>query len=114
RLVAAYYLVGLPHNGALVAAACLLHDVGKVRTLPAIAGTTLPADGRQFDHVTLGVLMVQSAAARLDPPLAPDLLDAFTPALPARQGLGEGGAADEPQTVEAWLVHLADLAESRL
>lgn len=113
-LATAYDVVGLPHDGALVAAACLLHDVGKVRTLSAIAGTALPPDGLQFDHATLGVLMVQSAAARLAHPLAPDRLAALTHALLAHHGRREWGAAVEPQAVEAWLVHLADLAESRL
>lgn len=104
----------LPHDLAIVAAAALLHDVGKTQTLPPIAGSVLPAVATRLDHITLGALMVQSAAERLDVLLAADRLQALLHIILAHHGRTDWGASIEPQTVEAWLVHLADYAESRL
>ncbi|MGH3630624.1 MAG: hypothetical protein ACRDRL_24690, partial [Sciscionella sp.] len=50
----------------------------------------------------------------LDDPLSTGRLDNLLHAILAHHGRQEWGAACEPHTVEAWLVHLADLAESRL
>jgi 3'-5' exoribonuclease len=113
-LAAAYEPDGLRYDADLVTAASLLHDVGKVYTLPAVAGAAIPDEAGQCDHVTRGVLMVQAAAATLEPEIPPPCLDGLTHAILAHHGRKEWGAAVEPLTVEAWLVHLADLAESRL
>jgi 3'-5' exoribonuclease len=114
RIAAAYLPGGLPCEIDVVTAACLLHDVGKVYCLPAVAGAAVPDEALQCDHVTRGVLIVQAAAARLDPGIPPTRLDQVTHALLAHHGRREWGAPVEPQTAEAWLVHLAYLAESRL
>lgn len=114
RLAAGYGPNGLPHDGGLLEAACLLHDVGKVYTLPAVAGAALPKEAAQLDHITLGVLIVRSAAGRAEPALAPARLTALIHAVAAHHGRKEWGAPVEPGTAEAWLLHLADYAESRL
>jgi 3'-5' exoribonuclease len=95
-------------------AAALLHDIGKIYTLPAIAGTVLPETAARYDHVTLGVLLIQKAAAQLDPLLAPSRLDTLLHAILAHHGHREWGAPIEPKSAEAWLVHLADRAEASL
>lgn len=105
---------GLICDRDLVIAGSLLHDIGKVRTLPAIAGSTVPEEAHSFDHSTLSVIMVQNAAQAVQPMFAPERLDHLLHVILAHHGRKEWGAAVEPQTVEAWLVHLADLAESRL
>jgi 3'-5' exoribonuclease len=104
----------LPCDRSVAIAAALLHDVGKTHTLPAIPGSALPEAAARYDHVTLGTLIVRSAAAQLEPPFAPERLDALLHAILAHHGRKEWGAPIEPQTPEAWLVHLADLAEARL
>lgn len=109
-----YGLSSFPLDRSLIIAASLLHDVGKIQTLPLIAGTALPSVASYLDHVTLGVLMVQSAADCLDVPLAPERLQALLHIILAHHGRSEWGAPIEPKSVEAWLVHLADYAESRL
>jgi 3'-5' exoribonuclease len=114
QLASGYSGGGLPHDIGVVTAAALLHDVGKTQTLPAVAGAALPDDASRFDHITLGVLMVRLAAAQSVPPPGSERLDALLHAMLAHHGRKEWGAPVEPQTVEAWLVHLADLAESRL
>jgi 3'-5' exoribonuclease len=114
KLALAYGPLGLSYDRGLVIAACLVHDVGKVYTLPPIAGAALPLDAEQFDHVTHSVLMVRAAAERAEPRIIPIRLNALLHAILAHHGCREWGAAVEPQTAEAWLVHLADYAESRL
>lgn len=98
----------------VVTAACLLHDVGKVYTLPAVAGAALPPAAQQCDHVTRGVLMIQAASARWRCHVSAERLENLLHCVLAHHGRKEWGAPVEPQTVEAWLVHLADLAESRM
>lgn len=98
----------------LVTAAALLHDVGKTQTLPRIAGGALPERAQQVDHVTLGVVLVRLAAATAEPRLEPERLEALTHVLLAHHGRREWGAPVEPATLEAWLVHLADLVDARL
>ena len=114
RIADAYGVDGLAFDLPLAVTAALLHDIGKLRTLPPIAGTALPESSTYFDHVTLGVLAVQDAANLLETPLLAARLDNLLHAILAHHGRREWGAACEPHTVEAWLVHLADLAESRL
>lgn len=104
----------LSYDRSVVIAAALLHDVGKVRTLPAIAGSPLPEGAGRFDHVTVSTLLIQDAATSLQTPLDPTRQDALLHAVLAHHGRKEWGAPLEPQTVEAWLVHLADLTEARL
>jgi 3'-5' exoribonuclease len=113
-LADSYGPAGFPHDHSLVVAAALLHDIGKTQTLPSIAGSALPAVASSLDHVTLSVLMVQSAADHLAVPIASERLASLLHAILAHHGRIEWGAPIEPQTAEAWLVHLADYAESRL
>lgn len=109
-----YGVASLPYDQDMVTAACLLHDVGKVWTLPELAGAAVPDEAAYLDHVTRSVLMVRTAATQLDPPLDPTRLERLTHALLAHHGRKEWGAPVEPATVEARLVHLADLAEAQL
>lgn len=114
QLADAYGVDGLPYDRSLAITAALLHDIGKLRTLPEIAGAAFPESASYFDHVTLGILAVQDAANRLDPPIPADRFKGLLHAILAHHGRQEWGATCEPHSAEAWLVHLADLAESRL
>ena len=109
-----YSATGLLHDHDLVITACLLHDVGKVFTLPPIPGALASIEADLFDHVTLGVLLVRNAANRSVPKLTEERLSALLNAILTHHGRKEWGAPLEPGTVEGWLVHLADYCESRL
>lgn len=109
-----YSLYGLPHDRDVVATACLLHDVGKVFTLPSFPGEARAAEADLFDHVTLGVLLVRNAANRAVPKLPLERLNILLSAILMHHGRKEWGAPMEPGTVEGQLVHLADYCESRL
>jgi len=113
-LIAGYGPGMLTCDNELVIAAALLHDVGKVWTLPRIAGGPIPEEARQLDHVTMGVLMTRTAAEQVIPRVSDVRLASLLHAMLAHHGSRDWGAPVEPQSVEAWLVHLADLAEARL
>jgi 3'-5' exoribonuclease len=102
----------LDHDSHLVVAGALLHDIGKVQTLPAVAGAPLPPAAARIDHITAGVLLIHTAARSVSGVEA--CLEPLLHILLAHHGRRDWGAPVEPQTIEAWLVHLADLAEARL
>lgn len=116
RLAEAYGARGMEYDRHIVTAACLLHDVGKVDTLPPIPGGVPPDAAHRADHVTRSVLLVHAAACALASShlLPPERLEQLLHAILAHHGRKEWGAPVEPRTIEAWLVHLADYAESRL
>lgn len=114
QLAAGYGPDMLAHDAELVIAAALLHDVGKIWTLPRVAGGPLPQEARQLDHVTMGVLMTRTAAEQVTPSVSDARLTDLLHAMLAHHGTREWGAPVEPHSAEAWLVHLADLAEARL
>jgi 3'-5' exoribonuclease len=109
-----YAITGLSYDRDLVVTACLLHDVGKVLTLPPFPGGAPSAEAELFDHVTLSVLLVRNAADRAAPKLTGERLNALLNAILTHHGRKEWGAPMEPGTPEGCLVHLADYCESRL
>lgn len=98
----------------LVVSASLLHDVGKVYTLPSLPGGAIPEESRLADHVTRGVALVLTAAESIQPGPSPNVLQQLTHILLAHHGQRRWGSPVVPRTVEAWLVHLADYCESHL
>ncbi|MGH2501463.1 MAG: HD domain-containing protein [Ktedonobacterales bacterium] len=113
-LIAGYGPGMLICDEELVIAAALLHDVGKVWTLPRIAGGSIPDEAQRLDHVTMGVLMTRIAAEQVIPRVSDVRLASLSHAMLAHHGTRDWGSPVEPHSVEAWLVHLADLAEARL
>lgn len=105
---------GLPADMSLVVAACLLHDVGKIDTLPLMAGGAIPEAAKTLDHVTRGVLRIQAAWLQAEPRPSPERLAALLHAVMAHHRLKDWGSPVEPQTVEAALLHAADYAEAFL
>lgn len=114
QLAAAYGPEGIAYDRDIALAAALLHDVGKVDTLPSVIGAPSSEEALRVDHVTRSVLLARDAAYRTEPGIADERLNALLHAILAHHGRKEWGAPVEPLSVEAWLVHLADLAEARL
>ena len=94
----------------LVIAGALLHDVGKLREISSQIGFPYTNEGRLLGHITMSVLMVQEAAAKLRLPSA--RLEQLEHILLSHHGENEKGSPVACATREAFIVHYADEIDS--
>jgi 3'-5' exoribonuclease len=97
----------------LALAGALLHDIGKLQELEEQPGKGFTAHGNMFGHIILGTQYVEQHAlhtAELDERTRLDLLHIIL----AHHGTKEFGSPVCPATIEAFMVHLADMAEAKL
>ena len=102
-----------PCNGELALTGALLHDIGKLQELEAQPGKGFTADGNMFGHIFLGTLYVQQRAQQINALDETTLLDLLHLIL-AHHGMKEHGSPVCPVTIEALIVHLADMVEAKL
>jgi 3'-5' exoribonuclease len=103
-----------PLNRALVVAATVLHDIGKLRELeyhPVEARYT--TEGSLIGHVLMGRDMVREAARRIEG-FPEELLLNLEHAIIAHHGKREFGAPVLPQTLEAHLVAAIDDLDAKM
>jgi 3'-5' exoribonuclease len=101
-----------PCNHDLVLAGALLHDIGKLEELGDTIGSGYTATGRMIGHIILGMQYVQRQAesiSAVDEEMRHDLLHIIL-----AHHTKEFGSPVNPATIEALIVHQADLAEARL
>jgi 3'-5' exoribonuclease len=96
----------------LAVAGALLHDIGKLDAYDV--GTTFKASdsGRLLGHILTGYLRVQLACEKVSAP--PDLALRLLHVVASHHGEKEYGAAQEPATGEAIVVHYADELSAQL
>jgi 3'-5' exoribonuclease len=97
-------------DNAYILAGAILHDVGKCEEY-TMTGKIRPA-GKLIGHAALGVSSFLSLASGFKIPEADKQRVAHL--IAAHHGRREWGAIVEPQTVEAWVVHFADMLDARL
>jgi 3'-5' exoribonuclease len=100
-------------NEDLVLAGTLLHDIGKLEELEEQPGKGLTPRGRMYGHIVLGAQYVEEQAryvSELEESALQDLLHIIL----AHHGTREFGSPVCPVTIEALIVHLADMAEAKL
>ncbi|BAS26584.1 3'-5' exoribonuclease YhaM family protein [Limnochorda pilosa] len=101
-------------NEDLVVAAVLLHDVGKLEEYAMDGMAFRQTDlGRLYGHLYQGARWVEQEAAAIDgfpEPLAQELIHCIL----SHHGLQEHGAVVVPQTLNAQVLHYADLVSARL
>lgn len=101
-----------PCNHDLVLAGALLHDIGKLEELEDTIGSGYTTTGRMIGHIILGMQYVQRKAesvSTVDEEMRDDLLHIIL-----AHHTKEFGSPVNPVTIEALIVHQADLAEARL
>lgn len=101
-----------PCNHDMVLVGALLHDVGKLEELEDTIGSGYTPSGRMLGHIILGMQYVQKQAegvAEVDTEMRNDLLHIIL-----AHHTKEFGSPVNPATIEALIVHQADMAESRL
>ena len=100
-------------NDELALAGALLHDIGKLKELEEQPGRGFTPAGNMFGHIFLGTQYVQQHAlhvTEIDEATWLDLLHIIL----AHHGTKEFGSPVYPATIEALIVHLADMAEAKL
>ncbi len=102
-----------PCNVELALAGALLHDIGKLQELEAQPGKGFTTDGNMFGHIYLGTLHIQQHAQHIDQLDKVTLLDLLHMIL-AHHGMKEYGSPVCPVTIEALIVHQADMVEAKL
>lgn len=90
----------------LVIAGALLHDIGKLKEISPQIGFPYTNEGRMLGHISMSVLMVQEAAAKLKLPAV--CLEHLMHILLSHHGEQEKGSPVACATKEAFIVHYAD------
>lgn len=100
-------------NRDLVLVGALLHDVGKIREYQYKYAIDLTDEGKLIGHTTIGYQLLQEQVARhQDFPL--ELAEHLGHLILSHHGQLEYGAPVLPQTIEAAILHQADLASSQV
>jgi len=95
----------------LVLAGVLLHDIGKLESYRWDGPFSTTDRGYLYGHVVLGSLMLERAVRGADPmPCTPEELDLLQHLVLSHHGRQEFGAPVPPMTLEAEILHHADLA----
>ncbi len=100
-------------NHELALAGALLHDIGKLQELEEQPGRGFTPDGTMFGHIFLGTQYVEQHAKQLPETDEATRLDLLHIIL-AHHGTKEFGSPVYPATIEALIVHLADMTEAKL
>lgn len=100
----------------LLVAGSILHDLGKLEELQVSLTITKSKSGSLLGHTYQGAIMVQKSieairAAATDFP--EELERRLTHIILSHHGNLEWGAVVKPMTLEAFIVHVADLADSQ-
>jgi 3'-5' exoribonuclease len=101
-------------DGNLVLAGALLHDIGKLEAYAWTGPFELTRAGMLLGHVALGARMLDRRVREsTDTPCSPPELDLLLHLLLSHHGRLEFGAAVQPMTLEAEILHYADDASAR-
>ncbi len=103
-----------PINTGLIAAAAILHDLGKLIELqysPVAASYTTP--GLLIGHIVLGRDIIRDVAATI-PDFPAETLMQLEHAILAHHGKREFGSPVVPQTIEAYIVSMADELDAKV
>lgn len=98
----------------LVLAGVLLHDIGKLEAYRWDGPFSTTDRGYLYGHVVLGTLMLERTVRDADPmPCTAQELDLLQHLILSHHGRLEYGAPVPPMTLEAEVLHHADLASAR-
>jgi len=100
-------------NEQLVLAGALLHDVGKVKEYNYKYIIDLSDEGKLLGHIAMGYQMLQEEVAHHSD-FPKEYAEHLGHMILSHHGKMEYGAPIEPQTIEAAVLHQADLASSQV
>ncbi len=100
-------------NTDLLLAGAMLHDIGKLREIEPLPLNEYSDEGQFLGHIALGYMMVHekgSMIAELDPALLMQLEHMIL----SHHGELEFGSPKVPSSIDAMILHMADLTDSKL
>ncbi|MGZ6367657.1 MAG: 3'-5' exoribonuclease YhaM family protein [Ktedonobacteraceae bacterium] len=112
-LITQFLTIQYSCNQELALAGALLHDIGKLQELEELPGRGFTPDGTLFGHIILGAQYVEQHAKQIIELEDATRLDVLHIIL-AHHGTKEFGSPVYPATIEALIVHLADMAEAKM
>src|SRR5574343_181998 len=101
-------------NEDLLVAACVFHDIGKVREQSWSMVLDYTPVGRLVGHVPIGLALLMSSEARAAYGEEDDTLLHLTHVVASHHGQLEWGATKVPASREASVFHLIDMVDSRM
>jgi 3'-5' exoribonuclease len=113
RLCAHYREQGADLDRDLLAAAALLHDIGKVKELAARRSFSYTDEGQLLGHILLGLQMVTREAEAI-PGFRPDRILHLQHLIASHQGRLEWASPKVPMTLEALILHTADELDAKM
>jgi len=110
RMMSRYY----PEvDGELLISGAILHDIGKIEEYKYETSIDYTERGRLVGHITLGANWVRDRAATFED-FPQETLDRLIHLILSHQGELEHGSPVQPSTREAFLLHFADLIDSKM
>ena len=97
----------------LVIAGAVLHDLGKLEELRYDLATSYSVEGNLLGHITIGVRMLQDAAARIED-FPGELLTRLAHLIVSHHGSRELGSPVEPMSAEAFILAAVDNLDATL
>jgi 3'-5' exoribonuclease len=96
-----------------VIAGAILHDIGKLEELDYDLATSYSLEGNLLGHITIGVRMLNEAAAKIDG-FPRDLLARLAHLIVSHHGSRDLGSPAEPMTAEAFILSAVDDLDATL
>lgn len=94
----------------VIAAGALLHDIGKIETYIISEDISISAPGILMDHIPIGICMLERLGVSVDGRVRSLIYNIVL----SHHGRLEYGSPVLPRFGEAFIVHCADLADSKL
>ena len=100
-------------NKDLVLAGALLHDIGKLREIQPLPVNAYSDEGQFIGHIVIGYQMIHERADGISE-LSPEILMQLEHMILSHHGELEFGSPKTPSTIEAMILHMADLSDSKI
>ena len=100
-------------NRDILVAGAILHDIAKVYELSAFPGNDYTDDGQLLGHIVMGAELITEAAEGIQG-FPPKLAALLKHCVLAHHGEYEYGSPKLPQTIEAFILYVADNADAKI
>ncbi len=103
-------------NRDLMIAGTYLHDIGKLKELETdiLGASKYTTIGNMLGHLYIGAEIVSEYNQKMEEPVDEEILLQLKHMILSHHGKKEWGAVVEPKTIEAQMLHLLDLLDSRM